>query len=107
MRFMLFMKPPLAPTASEEDWAPPPEAVGVMQAFNDEMARAGVLLALDGLHRPERAVQVSFDGPTPTVTDGPFAETKEVIGGYWIIDVPSQAEAVEWARGARSVGADR
>jgi hypothetical protein len=97
MRFMLFMKPNLPPDAGETEWTPPVEAIEAMSRYNDQLTKAGVLLALDGLHPPASAVQVSFAGGKPTVTDGPFAEAKEVIGGYWIIDVKSKAEAIEWA----------
>src|SRR5690625_6998706 len=66
--------------------------------FNEEPARAGAEISLDGLHPPTRGARVSFREGSPTVTDGPFAEVKEVIGGYWIIDVKSKEEAIEWAK---------
>jgi len=99
MRFMMFMLPNLPTEAGNEEWLPPREAVEAMTAYNDEMTKAGVLLALDGLHPGSAGVRVSFaeDGTT-TVTDGPYTEAKEVIGGYWIIEVSSKDEAVEWAR---------
>jgi len=68
-----------------------------MMRYNRELQDAGVLLALDGLHPPAAGARVSFAGGTPKVTDGPFPETKEVLGGYWMIDVPSKAEAIAWA----------
>lgn len=80
-----------------EDFTPPAEAVEAMTKFNEELAKAGALVALDGLHPPAKGARVSFEGKTPSVTDGPFAEAKEVIGGYWVIDVNSKEEAVEWA----------
>ena len=69
-----------------------------MGRFNDEMEAAGILLTVDGLHPLSRGARVSFPQGNATVTDGPFIETKEVIGGFWIIQVNSKQEAVEWAR---------
>jgi hypothetical protein len=66
--------------------------------YNEELQRAGVLLALDGLHPPATGARISFENGKPTVTDGPFAEVKEVLGGYWMIDVESRAAAIEWAK---------
>ncbi|HVA20706.1 MAG TPA: YciI family protein [Candidatus Micrarchaeia archaeon] len=94
MRFMLFM----IPNITEDDWMPSPEAVASMARYNEELTTAGVLLALDGLHPTSRGARVTFAGGTPTVIDGPFSEAREVIGGYWLIDVASKEEAVEWAR---------
>lgn len=71
-----------------------------MTAYNNDLKRAGVLLALDGLHPPSMGARVSFEGGKATVTDGPFAEVKEVVGGYWMIQVKSKAEAIEWAKRA-------
>ena len=68
-----------------------------MMKYNEELQKAGVLLALDGLHPPSMGARVSFSGGKPTVTDGPFAEAKEVLGGYWMIQVKSKEEAIEWA----------
>ena len=65
--------------------------------YNEDLPQAGVLLALDGLHPPSVGARVSFEGGRPKVTDGPFAEAKEVLGGYWMIKVGSRAEAIEWA----------
>jgi hypothetical protein len=76
---------------------PDPKAVEQMMKYNEALQKAGVLLALDGLHPPSMGARVTFDGGTPKVTDGPFAEAKEVLGGYWMIQVKSQEEAVEWA----------
>jgi hypothetical protein len=73
------------------------EAVARMMAYNESLQRAGVLLALDGLHPPSMGARVTFEGGKPHVTDGPFAEAKEVLGGYWVIDVKSKEEAVQWA----------
>jgi hypothetical protein len=66
--------------------------------YNEALQKAGVLRALDGLHPPSMGARVSFAGGKPKVTDGPFAEAKEVIGGYWLIEVNSRAEAIEWAK---------
>jgi hypothetical protein len=94
MRFMMIMIPNVR---DEADWTPTPEAVGAMSKFNDELSKAGVLLALDGLHPSSMGARVAFSGGKPSVTDGPFSEAKEVIGGYWLIQAKSKAEAVEWA----------
>jgi hypothetical protein len=80
------------------DAAPAPCAVAAMMRYSDELRKAGVLLALDGLHPPSAGVRVSFEGGKPHVTDGPFAEVKEVVGGYWMIQVKSKEEAIEWAK---------
>jgi hypothetical protein len=76
---------------------PDPKAIGAMMKYNEELQKAGVLLTLDGLHPPSMGARVSFAGGKPKVTDGPFAEAKEVVGGYWMIQVKSKAEAIEWA----------
>jgi len=69
-----------------------------MMKYNESLQKAGVLLALDGLHPPSMGARVSFSGGKPKVTDGPFTEAKEVLGGYWMIQVKSKEEAVEWAK---------
>ncbi len=94
MRFMMFIYPGIS---DELDWNPTPEDVAAMTAYNEELTKAGVLLALDGLHPPSQGARVTFPGGEASVTDGPFAETKEVVGGYWIIQAGSKEEAVEWA----------
>ena len=76
---------------------PDAKAVAAMMKYNESLQKAGVLLALDGLHPPSMGARVSFPGGKPTVTDGPFAEAKEVLGGYWMIQVKSKEEAIEWA----------
>jgi len=68
-----------------------------MSKYNETLKQAGVLLSLDGLHPPSAGARVRFPGGKPKVTDGPFSEAKEVVGGYWIIQVKSKEEAVEWA----------
>jgi hypothetical protein len=77
---------------------PDAKRVEEMMKYNESLQKAGVLLALDGLHPPSMGVRVTFPGGKPKVTDGPFAEAKEVLGGYWIIQVKSKEEAIEWAR---------
>jgi hypothetical protein len=101
MRFMMIMIP--APM-DEADWSPSPEAVSAMSKYNNELRDAGMLLSLDGLHPASKGARVSFAGGKAKATDGPFAEAKEVIGGYWLIDAKSKQDAVEWA--ARCPGAD-
>ncbi|HEY6762542.1 MAG TPA: YciI family protein [Baekduia sp.] len=94
MRFMMFIK-------IEQDGygEPAPDDVGAMMRYNEELTQAGALLALDGLQPPSMGATVTFgDDRKPTVVDGPFAEAKEVIGGYWIIQTKSKEEAVEWAK---------
>lgn len=97
MRFMLLMIPKGYETAAPGAM-PDAKAVEKMMKYNEELQRAGVLLALDGLHPPSMGARVSFKGGKPTVTDGPFAEAKEVVGGYWVIQAKSREEAIEWAR---------
>ena len=93
MRFMMFMYPEI----SEEEWNPSAEDVAAMGRYNEELRKAGMLLALDGLHPPAEGARVNFSAGETTVTDGPFAEAKEVVGGYWLIQARSKEEAVEWA----------
>lgn len=97
MRFMMFMYPGVA-TEDESKWAPTnPEDVAAMTRYNAELSKAGVLLALDGLQPGSKGARVRFGGGKATVADGPFAEAKELVGGYWIIQAASKEEAVEWA----------
>jgi hypothetical protein len=77
---------------------PDAKAVATMMKYNKDLQEAGVLLALDGLHPPSMGARVSFPGGKPKVTDGPFIEAKEVVGGYWMIQVNSKSEALEWAK---------
>src|SRR4051812_27476522 len=96
MRFMMLMIPKgyekAAPGAM-----PDAKAVAAMMKYNEDLHKAGVLLALDGLHPPSMGARVSFAGGKPKVTDGPFSESKEVVGGYWMIQVKSKEEAIQWA----------
>jgi hypothetical protein len=97
MRFMMLMIPKGYESA-KPGTAPDAKAVAAMMRFNESLQKAGVLLALDGLHPPSMGARVTFPGGKPKVTDGPFPEAKEVLGGYWMIQVKSKEEAVEWAR---------
>ncbi len=97
MRFMLLMIPGGYEKAAPGTM-PDPKAVAAMMKYNETLQKAGVLLALDGLHPPSMGARVSFSGGKPEVTDGPFAEAKEVLGGYWMIQVKSREEAIEWAK---------
>jgi hypothetical protein len=96
MRFMMLMIPKgyekAAPGAM-----PDAKAVAAMMKYNESLQKAGVLLALDGLHPPSMGARVTFSEGKATVTDGPFPEAKEVLGGYWMIQVKSKEEAIEWA----------
>ncbi len=98
MRFMMFMIP--NNKAYEAGGLPSPELIAEMAEmgkYNDALSKAGVLLDFDGLQPPSKGARVTFAGGKPNVTDGPFTETKEVIGGYWLIQVKSKEEAIEWA----------
>jgi len=77
---------------------PDAKAVEAMMKYNESLREAGALVTLDGLHPPSMGARVTFPGGKPKVTDGPFAEAKEVIGGYWMIQVKSKEEAIEWAK---------
>jgi hypothetical protein len=103
MRFMMLMIPKGYETAAPGTM-PDTKAVAAMMKYNESLQKAGVLLALDGLHPPSMGARVSFQGGKPKVTDGPFAEAKEVLGGYWMIQVKSKEEAIEWA--SRCPGGD-
>lgn len=96
MRFMMLMIPQGYETAAPGTM-PDADAVAAMMTYNEELQRAGVLLTLDGLHPPSMGARVSFAGGKPTVTDGPYIEAKEVLGGYWMIEVGSRDEAIAWA----------
>jgi len=97
MRFMMLMIPRGYETVAPGTM-PPADAVAAMMKYNEQLKDAGVLITLDGLHPPSTGARVSFAGGKPVVTDGPFTESKEVIGGYWMIDVASREEAIEWAK---------
>jgi hypothetical protein len=99
MRFMMLVIPKGYADA-KPGFAPPAELVERMTKYNESLTKAGVLLALDGLHPPSTGARVAFSGGKAAVKDGPFAEAKEVVGGYWMIQVKSRAEAIEWAKRA-------
>jgi len=99
MRFMMLVIPKGYETA-KPGTVPDAKAVEAMMRYNESLQKAGVLLALDGLHPPSMGARVTFEGGEPKVTDGPFAEAKEVLGGYWMIQVKSKEEAIEWAKRA-------
>lgn len=96
MRYMMFMK--VDPAVYDRDPASETEVYAAMGRYNEELTKAGVLLALDGLQPPSAGARIAFGADGASVVDGPFAEAKEVVGGYWVIDVKSHDEAVEWAR---------
>lgn len=98
MRFMMFMIPDVYRRPVPPNFAPDPQAIRKMGAYNDQLQKAGVLLSLDGLTPPAMGARVSFSTGKPAVTDGPFTESKEVVGGYWMIRVDSRDEAIEWAK---------
>jgi len=97
MRFMMLVIPKAYENA-RADFVPPADLVAKMTKYNESLTKAGVLLGLDGLHPPAKGTRVRFSGGKPKVTDGPFAEAKELVGGYWMIQVKSKEEAVEWAK---------
>ena len=99
MRFMMLVIPKGYESA-QPGTVPDAKAVEAMMKYNESLQKAGVLLALDGLHPPSMGARVTFESGTSTVTDGPFTESKEVLGGYWMIQVKSKEEALEWARRA-------
>ncbi|HYR42937.1 MAG TPA: YciI family protein [Terriglobia bacterium] len=95
MRFMMIVK---ASKDSEAGVMPSNELIAAMTKYNEELMKAGVLLDLSGLQPTAKGARVKFSGGRVTVTDGPFVETRELIAGYWIIQVKSKQEAVEWAK---------
>jgi hypothetical protein len=103
MRFMLLVIPKGYEKAAPGT-VPDAKAVAAMMKYNESLQKAGVLLALDGLHPPSMGARISFAGGKPKVTDGAFSEAKEVLGGYWMIQVKSREEAIEWA--SRCPGSD-
>jgi hypothetical protein len=95
MRFMVLVK---ATKDSEAGAMPTEQDFAEMGKFNEELARAGVLLAGEGLHPSSKGVRIRFSGTKRTVIDGPFAETKELVAGFWLIQVKSREEAIEWMK---------
>jgi hypothetical protein len=94
MRFMMIVK---ATAESEAGILPSTELLGAMGKFNEEMVKAGIMLAGEGLHPSSKGARVRFGGAKPTVIDGPFTETKELIAGFWLVQVKSKEEAIAWA----------
>jgi hypothetical protein len=97
MRFMMIVK---ASEESEKGVMPPEQMLSDMNKYNEELVKAGVLLEADGLTPTKEGARVQFSGSKRTVIDGPFAESKELIAGYWVIQAKSLDEAVEWAKKA-------
>ena len=94
MRFMIIIKG--TPESEKKD--PDPQLMAEMGKYNEELIKAGIVLAMDGLHPSRKGARVKFSGKSRTVTDGPFAETKELIAGFWLWQVKSLEEAIEWVK---------
>jgi hypothetical protein len=97
MRFMVLVK---ADKDSEAGVLPSQEILAAMGKYNEELVKAGVMLAGEGLHPSSKGARIKFSGGKRTVTDGPFSETKELLAGYWLIQVKSREEAIEWVKRA-------
>jgi hypothetical protein len=95
MRFMLLVR---STKESEAGLVPDKELFTAMAKYNEDLAKAGVLLAVEGLHPSSKGARVRFSGSKQTVIDGPFTETKELIAGFWLIEVKSRGEAIEWVK---------
>jgi hypothetical protein len=95
MRFMVIVK---ATKASENGEMPSSEMLSAMGKYNEELSKAGILLDLSGLHPSSKGARIKFSGSKRTVVDGPFPETKELIAGFWLIQVKSKEEAIEWVK---------
>ena len=102
MRFMVIVKS--TPEAEKEGALPDPQLLLEMGKYNEELSKAGVLLALDGLHPSSKGARVKFSGKSRTVVDGPFTEAKELIAGFWIWQVKSLEEAIEWVKRCPNCG---
>ena len=98
MRFMVIVK--ATPESEKEGALPDPQLLAEMGKFNEELIKAGVVLAMDGLHPSSKGARVKFSGTSRTVVDGPFTETKELIAGFSILQVKSLEEAIEWVKRA-------
>jgi hypothetical protein len=96
MRFMAMVK--TTPEADKAGFHPDPQVLLEMGKFNEELIKAGVVLAMDGLHPSSKGAKVHFSGNSRTVVDGPFTEAKELIAGFWILQVKSLEEAIEWVK---------
>jgi hypothetical protein len=97
MRFMVLVK---ANEESEAGALPDEKILTDMQRYNEELVKAGIMLAAEGLHSSSKGVRVRFSGSERTVTDGPFAETKELIAGFWLLELRSREDAIEWVKRA-------
>ena len=102
MRFMMFMYPGI----EERDWNPTAEDVAAMSRYNEELRKAGMLLSLDGLRPPSDGGVVSFEDGKATITDGPFAEAKDIVLGFILVEAKDLAEATELARGCPMLDGD-
>lgn len=102
MRFMVLMIPevyqPKGGKKTDAGFRPDAEMMAKMSKFNDDLKEAGALISLDGLHPLTMGARVAFSAGRPVVTDGPFIESKEVVGGYWMIEVKSKQDAVDWMK---------
>jgi hypothetical protein len=100
MRFMVLMIPGVYQPGKKVDpgFTPPADMVKKMMTFNEELTKAGAMIALDGLQPLTNGARVSFAGGKPKVTDGPFVEAKEVVGGYWMLQFKSKQEAIDWVK---------
>ena len=98
MRFMVIVK--ATPESEKEGALPDPELMAEMGKFNEELIKAGVVLAMDGLHPSSKGARVKFSGKSRTVVDGPFSEAKELVAGFWLWQVKSLEEAIEWVKRA-------
>lgn len=105
MRFLMLVIPK-AYEHADADFVPPADLVAKMTKYNQSLEKAGVLLSLDGLTPPAKAARVMFGGGKPTVKDGPFTESKEMVGGFWMIQAKSRDEAIEWAKRAPMLPGD-
>lgn len=103
MKFMVIVK---ANAASEAGVMPSEKLIAAMQDFNEEMVKAGILLAGEGLHPSSKGARIHIEGERRTVVDGPFAETKELVAGFWLLEVGSREEVIEWMKKCPSPHAD-
>ena len=104
MRFMIIIK--ATPESDKEGPVSDPEFLNEMGKFNEELIKAGIVLAMDGLHPSSKGARVKFSGKSRTVIDGPFTETKELIAGFWLWQVKSLEEAIEWVKRCPNCGPD-
>jgi len=105
MRFLMLVIPKAYETATA-DFVPPADLVAKMTKYNESLEKAGVLLSLDGLHPPAKAARIEFGKDASRVIDGPYIESKELVGGFWMIQARSREEAIEWAKRAPMLEGD-